>query len=215
MAGHRLDALIGGPEEQALIRLAMNRLQGLRDGTINWASFFNPDTDRAHPTLSALPTTEQGVMVCLGGAIGNAMIWLDGFVMDYPPSRGADGMLTMAIPITGSSGHGLEYGRQLTAGKITQSSSGRETGVVDSGRTMYGARFYAETFVLSLGNPDIVVQDSSNTTNGGNGTWGTLLDMSIDPRVSGAARETVTGTIERGVRANVTDFFSDDLSPKN
>lgn len=110
---------------------APERLAGLADGAIGFSSWFNPDTGAAHDVLSALPTIDVGASYFHQQVLGNPAASLFAKQIGYDPNRGADGSLAMGTALT-ANGYGLEWGRQHTAGKRTDTAAANGTGF-DSG----------------------------------------------------------------------------------
>src|SRR6266542_2840605 len=74
---------IGVLDVTAIDKSAFERIGGLRDGSIEFTSFYNPTSE--HPVLSALPTADVLVTVAIGTAIGNAAACLVGKQINYDP----------------------------------------------------------------------------------------------------------------------------------
>ena len=67
------------------------------DGAISWSSFFNDESGGTHLTLGALPTTDVQIMYETGVTLGDPAFCAVVKLIDYAPSRGADGSLTIAV----------------------------------------------------------------------------------------------------------------------
>lgn len=107
---------------------AFERIGGLRDGRIEWVSHFNDATSQEHPTLSTLPTTDRILTYCRGTTLGNPAASLVGKQLNYDPTRADDGKLTIAVRAEGNA-FGIEWGKQLTAGKRTDTTATNGTAV--------------------------------------------------------------------------------------
>lgn len=121
----------GGPaliEITGIDKSAFERIGGLRDGRMEWVSYFNDASGKAHPVLSALPTTDRILTYCRGTTLGNPAACLVGKQLNYDPTRADDGKLTMAVRAEGNA-YGLEWGKQLTAGKRTDTAATNGTAV--------------------------------------------------------------------------------------
>lgn len=114
----------------AINESAMERLGGKRDGLIDFVAYFNPTG--AHPVLSALPTADVQASYRRGTALGNPAAEFIAKQIDYNPTRGADGALTVAVGLNGD-GYGLEWGTQLTAGLRTDTAATNGTAVDQAG----------------------------------------------------------------------------------
>lgn len=121
----------GGPaliEVTGIDKSAFERIGGVRDGRIEWVSHFNDASGHAHPVLSALPTADRTLTYCRGTTLGNAAACLVAKQLNYDPTRADDGKLTIALRAE-SNGYGLEWGKQLTAGKRTDTAATNGTAV--------------------------------------------------------------------------------------
>lgn len=121
----------GGPallDVTSIEKDAMERIGGIRDGAIDFTSFFNVDAGRAHARFSALPTADVVASYFRGSTLGGAAAGLVAKQANYDGSRGNDGSLTFAVNLQGS-GHGLEWGRMLTAAMRTDTGATNGTAV--------------------------------------------------------------------------------------
>jgi hypothetical protein len=113
-----LNRIGGGPaagDSTDITQSAMDRFGLLRDGSIEFVSYFDAQPAQAHPVLSALPTSDVTLSYFRGVAVGNPAASLVGKQVNYDPTRGQDGSLTFAVQAQ-ANGFGLEWGVQLTAG---------------------------------------------------------------------------------------------------
>ncbi len=162
-----LSAVGGGPGALGVTGIdksAHERIGGDLDGRILFSSWFNPSAGQAHAVLSALPTTDVLVSYLRGTTLGNPAASLLGKQINYDPTRGADGSLTMDIQASGN-GFGLEWGRTLTAGKRTDSAA-TNGATLDYGatidQTLFGAQCYLHVFAFTGTDATIVVEDSAS-----------------------------------------------------
>ncbi|HEX2657857.1 MAG TPA: hypothetical protein VHU40_06280 [Polyangia bacterium] len=121
----------GGPsplEVTGINKSGFERIGGLRDGGIDWSSWFNPASGAAHGKLSTLPTTNRIITYQRGTSLGSPAACLVGKQIDYAPTRGDDGAMTIALQ-SQANGYGLEWGEQLTAGTRTDTGAANGTGV--------------------------------------------------------------------------------------
>jgi hypothetical protein len=106
-------------------RARRDRHRQVSDGADQWAAgrvaglhrVLQPDRRAAHPTLSALPTTDQHLLYCTGTAQDSPAAGLLARQIGYDGKRGNDGALTFTVTSQASTGVGLEWGRLLTAGE--------------------------------------------------------------------------------------------------
>lgn len=111
---------------------AHSRLFGLRDGGLDFVSFFDTATGAAHPVLSALPTADViTTFVAPVIAIGTPAACMVSKQVDYNPTRQADGMLTFAVSCIANA-DGMEWGLMLTSGMRTDTGAANGTSY-DSG----------------------------------------------------------------------------------
>ncbi|WP_049562240.1 hypothetical protein [Nonomuraea sp. SBT364] len=114
--------LAGTQDVTGINKSGMERIGLVRDGALEWTSFFNPATAAAHEVLSTLPTTDRICTYGRGTALGSPAACMVGKQINYDPSRAADGSLTISVQAL-ANGYGLEWGRQLTAGARTDTEA--------------------------------------------------------------------------------------------
>ena len=117
----RIGGSVAALDFTGINKFAFERKGGIRDGSIEFTSFFNPTADETHDVLSSLPTTNRIVSYYRGTTAGGWAANLVAKQANYDPTRGADGALTLAVQAQGN-GYGLEWARQLTAGKRTDTA---------------------------------------------------------------------------------------------
>lgn len=120
-------------EVTGIDKSAMERIGGRRDGRIEWVSYFNDASGKAHAALSSLPTTDRILTYCRGTSLGSPAACLIGKQLNYDPSRADDGALTIAVRAE-ANGYGLEWGNQVTAGLRTDTGATNGTGVSLDGK---------------------------------------------------------------------------------
>lgn len=134
-----IDSVAGGPsvlEVTGINKSAFERLGGLRDGRIEWTSYFNDATGAEHPVLKTRPTTDVHVMYQRGTTLGNPAASLVAKQINYDGERSDDGALTFKIEALANA-YGLEWGEQMTAGLRTDTAATNGTGVGISAGTNY------------------------------------------------------------------------------
>ncbi len=154
----------GGPaamDVQGIDKSAYERIGGRRDGGISWVSYFNPTAGQAHPVLSALPTADVLVSYLRGTSLGDPAACCIAKQINYDPTRGADGSLTMAVQAEANQ-YGLEWGNLLTPGKETDTGAANGTGVNLVAETSFGLQAYLHVFSFTGTNATIKIQESSN-----------------------------------------------------
>jgi hypothetical protein len=204
-----LSRIGGGPapwDVTGINSSAFERIGLLRDGAMEWVSFFNDAALAAHPALSSLPTTDRIATYFRGTTLGNSAASEVCKQVNYDPNRGADGSLTIGVQAL-SNGYGLEWGVQLTAGKRTDTGATSGTGVdLSTGSLSFGAQFYLQVF--SFAGTDVTVKIQESSDNGAGDAWADVTGGGFTAITSapGAQRiATATNlTVERYLRVTTT-----------
>jgi len=187
-------------------------LGGVIDGEIGFNSFFNPETSPAaeHAVLSTLPTADRLVMLLTSITAGEPVACLSSKQVNYDLSRGADGAFSGAVQCLGSAGIPLEWGLLLTP-KVTHALAASETGINDSAQTTKGAVGYLQHFSAATATVTYKIEHSSDSTNGIDGSWSTLLTFTTVPTpwTPIAERVAVNGTVKKYVRATTSGTGTD------
>ncbi|HEX3647271.1 MAG TPA: hypothetical protein VHV49_02530 [Pseudonocardiaceae bacterium] len=191
-------------------QLAFERRGGRRDGDMAWVSLFNPgdpddaDADAAHPVLSLLPRTDAIASYFHGGAIGNVAASCVGKQLNYDPSRGDDGSLTFKVDVQASV-NGLEWGKQLTPGKRTDTAATNGTELDNGAATTFGAQAYLQAFSFTGTSAVVKVQHSTDAA-----TWTDLIVFATLTAGRSAQRAVVSNvtTVDRHLRAVTTGTFT-------
>lgn len=202
----------GGPKPLVVTGInksAFERIGGVRDGGINYNAFFNKAAAQAHARLSPLPTGDVIVTYCRGTTLGGPAACCVTKQVNYDGTRGNDGAFTFGVEQP-SNGFGVEWGKQLTAGKQIDTSGGNGTGVdFLVGSTTFGIQAYLQVFAFTGTDVTIKLQQSSD-----NGVGDAFAD------VTGGAFTLVTGitaqriatsaaqTVERYLRVVTSGTFT-------
>jgi len=203
-----LQAINGGPaplDVTDITESAYERLGGLRNGGMQFASWFNKATGRAHPVLKALPTTDTGALYGRGAAIGSPGAACVAKQIGYDGTRGQDGALSFATSVQ-SNGYGLEWGKQLTAWTRTDTAATNGSSLDGSASSSFGAQFYLQVFSVTGTSVTVTIEDSAD-----NASWATLSGAAFSAVLAGAVsdqRIAVTGTVRRYLRAVSSGTFS-------
>jgi hypothetical protein len=212
-----LGNISGGPaalDVTSIDKAGYERIGGVRDGNLGFTAFFNKATNQEHLRLSLLPTTDQILTYCRGTALGNTAACLVGKQINYDGKRGADGSLTFDSEAQ-ANGYGLEWGRQLTAGKRTDTTATSGTGVdfglgsSGTGPSTFGAQFYLQVFAFTGTSVTVKIQESSD--NGGADAWTDVVGGSFTAATGITSQRIATAagqTVERYLRAVTTGTFS-------
>lgn len=184
---------------------AFERIGGVRDGAIDWQTWFNPAAAQQHAALKTLPTTDVLGTYCRGATLGNAAACLMSKQANYDGTRGTDGSFSFAIQAV-ANGYGLEWGNQLTAGKRTDTSGANGTGVDFAASTSLGWQAYLQVFSITGTSVTVTLEDSADnvsfaTFTGSAFTAATALGTQ---RLQGGT----SATVRRYVRAVSSGTFS-------
>lgn len=144
---------------------AMARQGGLRDGRLEWTSYFNPGiaANAAHSVLSALPRGDVLLTYCRGTTLGAPAACLNGKQVNYDGTRGNDGAFTFAVSAQGNL-YGLEWGRLLTAGMRTDTAATNGASYDTGASASFGAQAYLQVSAFTGTDVTIKIQDSADNT---------------------------------------------------
>lgn len=195
-------------------KYAFERLGGIRSSEINFTAWHNDALTQAHPTLSALPAGDVLVTYCRGTTLGNAAACQVSKQLDYAGTRAADGALTYSAPAS-SNGYGLEWGKQLTAGKRTDTTATNGTSVdftssAFAGSSTFGLQAYLQVFSFTGTSVTIAIQESSD--NGAGDAFAAVTGGAFTVVTAGPTTERIatsaSQTVERYLRVVTTGTFS-------
>jgi hypothetical protein len=210
-----LSRIGGGPAAMDLTGIdksAFERIGGRRDGSMEWTSWFNDAAGQAHQVLSALPTGNVICTYCRGTQLGNPAASMVAKQINYDPTRGADGVLSINVSAQ-STDYGLEWGQQLTAGQRTDTTAtSPATGLDGGGSTTFGAQAYLQVFAFTGTSVTVTLQDSAD-----NSTFAAIASPMAFAAASGITTEriAITGTVRRYVRAITSGTFSNAVFSVN
>jgi hypothetical protein len=193
---------VTGIDKSAFERLGLGR-----DGRIEFVSFFNDAAGQAHPTLKTLPTADRIASYFRGTTLGGEAASEVAKQVNYDPSRGNDGSLTLAIQAL-ANGYGLEWGRMLTAGKRTDTTATNGASVDHTDvTTAFGWQAWLHVFAFTGTSVTVTLQDSADDAAFANLTGGAFTAVSSAPasqRLEGGR----TATVRRYLRAITSGTFS-------
>jgi len=204
-----IDTISGGPVAlgvTAINKSAQERLGGLRDGGMEFTSFFNDATDQEHLALRGLPTTDRVVSYFRGTALGGQAASVVAKQINYDGTRGEDGSLTFKVQALANV-FGLEWGRSLTAGKRTDSTATNGASVDHTDvSTAFGWQAFLHVFAFTGTSVTVTLQDSADDAAFANLTGGafTAATGQTSQRLEGGR----TATVRRYLRAITTGTFS-------
>lgn len=140
---------------------AFERLGLLRQGSVEYMTFFNDDTGRSHPRHKLLPTADVIATGTIGTAIGSPAFSMVGKQLNYDPTRPADGSLTFAVNEP-SSGYGLEWGDLLTAAARTDTGATLGASLDLAASTAFGLQAYLQVTAITGTDATVKIQESSD-----------------------------------------------------
>jgi hypothetical protein len=190
-------------------QLARERAVGKSDAAIAGRCWWNDASNALHDALSSMPTTDVDVLYRMGITLGDPCAMMRAEQTNYDWDLQADGSLPGSFRFEGTAGLPLVFGRLLTAGAISQSSAGSETGIVDSAQTTNGLEAWLQVISFTGTSITVSVEDSSDTTNGTDGTWGNLVSFAAATGGQTTERVTVSGNVELGLRVNTSGTFTE------
>lgn len=207
-----LGRVAGGPSTQdvtGIDKSAMERIGGLRDGGIDFTAYFNKAAGQEHLRLSTLPTTDVVVTYCRGTTLGNPAAALVAKQINYDGTRSDDGSFTFTVQAQANA-FGLEWGRQLTAGKRTDTTATNGTSV-DLGTASpgaFGLQAYLQVFAFTGTSATIKLQESSDNAVGD--AFADVVGGSFGAQSAVGASRIATAAInvERYLRVVTTGTFS-------
>lgn len=209
-----VSGLSGGPaltENTGIDKLAVERIGLLRDGKVDFVSFFNTTAGQAFPVLKVLPTTDVMITYLRGTALGAPCANLIAKQTNYDATRGADGQITFTTSAVGQ-GYGLEWGIQLTAGLRTDTAATNGTGLDDSilsASTAFGGQAFLQVSSVVGTSVTVAVQDSADNVSFANVTG--LAFTAVTPGGAPSTQRLAIGntaTIRRYVRVATTGTFT-------
>lgn len=206
-----LGSVHGGPaalDVTAINKSAPERIGGVRDGGIEFGSWFNPAAGQEHTALKGLPTADVVLTYGRGSAVGSPGACMTAKQVNYDFTRAADGALSLAVSAV-PNGFGLEWGVQLTAGlradtTATSPATGYDTGAAAS----FGGQAYLNLVAFTGTSVAVKIQDSAD-----NASFADISPTMLFTTVTAApAFERIaivnTSTIRRYVRVITTGTFT-------
>ncbi|MDP3909466.1 MAG: hypothetical protein Q8Q14_03660 [Gemmatimonadales bacterium] len=192
--------------KQGINSSAMQRILGRADGRLAWSLHFNDATDAEHDALSTLPTADVIALWAMSSTRGATAATLLGKQINFDWNRSADGDLQGSVEVL-ANGSPLEWGVMVTAGVETHASATSSTSLDENGVTgssAEGARAVLQVQDIDSGTPTFVLEDSADDS-----AWATLISFTAVAAASAptAERKTVTGNVDRYLRATTTGTF--------
>lgn len=207
-----LQRIGGGPtalESTGIDKFALERVFGLRDGSLDYMAYFNPTANRAHDRLSLLPDGSVISTYCRGTALGKPAASIVGKQVGFDPTRGTDASFTFSVSNVGD-GYALEWGEQLTAGKRTDTAATNGTGVDFAAATAFGLQAYLHVFSFTGTSCTVKIQESSD--NGGGDAFADVVGGGFTAATGITSERIQTArnlAVERYLRVVTTGVFSE------
>jgi hypothetical protein len=203
--------LTGTQDITGIDKSAFERAGLIRDGSLEFTAFFNPDTDRSHEELSPLPTDSRLANYYRGFTQGVPAAGLLGKQVNYDPTRNQDGSLTIGVQIP-STDFGLEWGVLLSDGDETETAVGSGAALDLSASTNFGLQAYLQVSDGTVGvgeTVDISVQDSADGSTGwvDVANFTQITDATVIP-LAERVQTLRTDTIRQFLRWNVVGTFT-------
>lgn len=195
---------------------APERKAGLGDGALAFTSYFNSDTDRAFDVLSTLPRTDRTASYFRGSAIGNPAASLIAKQIGFDPNRDENGNLVLATSLTASNGEPLTWGRQLTAGKRTDTAAANGASLDGAAASALGLVAFLHVFAFTGTSVTVKLQQSSD--NGVGDAWADVTGGGFTVVTAKGAQRIETAenlAVERYLRVVTTGTFSNAIFAVN
>ncbi len=201
-----------------ITKSANARILLLRDGHLEFSSFFNDDAtvgaEGAFQVLKTLPMTDRIVTYQRGMGVGSPAASMVSKQINYDGNRGQDGSLLFTTTVDGN-GYGLEWGEQLTPGRLTQTGAGNGT-ALDFGAvsTSFGWSAYLHVLAFTGTSVTVTINDSADNSSFAllTGATFTAATGRTAERIQSAS---ATATVRRYVRITTTGTFSNAVLAVN
>jgi hypothetical protein len=186
---------------------AIERLHLLRDGRLDWSSWFNPAAGAAHEELSTLPTSDRIVTYLAGRTAGDPAACMVAKQLNYDPTRNEDGSLTIALQAR-ANGFGLEWGHELTDGFEVFTGASDGTAVDFDASTDFGLQAYAQVLAIT-GTQDVDIEITDSANGSDFATIGSGVAFPTFTAVGAARVQTDRDeTIRQHLRVEITSTFT-------
>ena len=152
-------------EVTAINKSAIERVNGLADGIIDFNSWFNDAALAEHAALSGLPTADVLLIWALGAAVDDSAMFMTAKQVNYDGSRGADGSLSFNVQAL-ADGVAPEWGEMLTSAQDTHASAGSSSSKND------GTQADPVTIISSsAANPSVITTAAVHGLTSGDRIW--------------------------------------------
>ena len=188
----------------------MERIGGLRDGTISMSNiFFNDAAGASHTALKTLPTVDTIVSYLQGTTVGAGAASLIAKQVDFPSQRSEDGAFLFDMEAVAND-LGVVWGHAGTPGQVTDTTTGNEAGVDNGGASSKGLRAFLHVTAFSGTDATVRLEESQN--DGGGDAYAAITGGAFTSITGGGAEAIITSTslaVEQWIRVSIsTDNFS-------
>lgn len=192
-----------------ITKFANERLFGKRDGMAEFTTYFNKASGQQHLALRGLPRTDVHLMYLRGTTLGDESVGLVGKQVNYDPTRGDDGALTFGVNVQANS-YGLDWCRQLTAGRRTDTAATNGTAIDTLASASFGFQAYLQVFSVTGTSVTVTLEDSADNVSFAAITGGafTAVTSAGAPTAQRIQSTSDTATVRRYVRAVTSGTFS-------
>ena len=193
-------------DKPAISDSGMRRIPGLRDGTIDFTTYF--DDTAILPVLSTLTTSDRYATWLFGTTLGDVSASVVAKQIGYDPTRDQSGDINFTTSMPGNA-YGLEWGRAMTAGQRSDTTATNGTGYDWGAGTTFGMQAYLQVFSFTGTDVTIKLQESQDDDMGD--AYADVLNFASVTAAPQAQRVTVTGTVEQWLRVvtSTTGGFSE------
>lgn len=193
-------------EVTGITKSAMERIYGNRDGQAEFTTFFNKATDQQHLALRGMPRTDVQLMYLRGTTLGGESAAMVGKQINYDPTRGDDGSLTFNVSAQANA-FGLDWCRQLTAGKRTDTAATNGASIDTTASASFGWQAYLQVFSFSGTSVTVTLEDSADNVSFAPITGGafTAATGRTTERLQSSSD---TATVRRYIRAVTSGTFT-------
>lgn len=207
-----IKSLHGGPKMGLVTGInssAVERIGLQRDGGAGISTWFNKVAAGTFQKLKTLPTADVIVSIGVGTTLGDQGCATIAKQVNYDGQRDKEGNLFFEADFL-SSGYGLEWGNQLTAGirSDTVATNGTSVDLGSASPGAFGAQFYLHVFSFTGTSCTVTVQESSD--NGSGDAFAAVVGGGFTAATGVTSQRIATAAInvERYLRVVTTGTFS-------
>lgn len=191
---------------------SFERLTGLGDCEMSWNAWFNASAGQSHPVMRNIPDGRHA-MYFRGITLGSSVAAMVGTQANYNVNRQNDGAAAVSAQIMNKSGDLLDWGKALTAGKVTSTSAVDLAGLDGNDQGFeFGSdgqlRAYLQVFAFTGTDVTFTLEDSDD--DGDMDCYAPIMDGAFTQVTAAPAKERieVDGPIKRWVRLSLSGTFS-------